>query len=421
MVHFTDFLSKAFNEKKHSLAIFCDLKKAFDCCDHNILLSKLDRYGIRNNELLWFKSYLSERKQFVSINGANSLLLDIILGVPQGSILGPLLFLIYINDLPMASKLFSLLFADDTTLLASASNIESLCTFVNVEFKKVCDFFHTNKLLLHPDKTKMLFYSTSLNGEGVEIFCNNNNDALMDPNLIKKISLISKEDTTPAVKFLGVFFDQSLSFKHHIQNIRTKLSKALYIMRMAKNLIPKNSLKTVYYAIFHSHLIYAIQIWSCCANNLINDLFKLQKAAVRIICNTSYNSHTEPLFKKEDILPLPDLILFFKLQFMQRFSQQFLPVSFNLVWVRNTIRNIGENEIQLRNNNSLQLPLSRLSLTDRLPTSNFAKSWEQFPDEQIKFIRKKTEFDAKLKKFFINDLSESVTCNRLFCMACYRP
>ena len=83
---------------------------------------------------------------------------------------------------------------------------------------------------------------------------------------------------------------------------------------------------------------------------------------------------------------------------MQRFSQQFLPVSFNSVWIRNTIRNIGENEIQLRNNNSLQLPPSRLSLTDRLPTSNFAKAWEQFPDEHIKFVRKKPEFDAKLKK-----------------------
>ena len=164
MVHFTNFLSNAINEKKHSLAIFCDLKKAFDCCDHSILFSKLDKYGICNDELLWFKSYLSERKQFVSINGKNSPLTNVLLVVPQGSILGPLLFLLYINDLPLASKLFALLIGDDTTLLASTDSVESLNNFVNVEFKKVCDFFRTNKLMLHPDKTKILFFSTSSNG-----------------------------------------------------------------------------------------------------------------------------------------------------------------------------------------------------------------------------------------------------------------
>ena len=206
-------------KKKHSLAIFCDLKKAFDYCDHTILLSKLSKYGIRGSELLWFKSYLSNRKQFVTIDNFNSLLTDVLLGVPQGSILGPLLFLIYINDLPLAPKLFALLFADDTTLLASASSVDSLCTFVNLEFKKICDFFRSNKLMLHPDKTKMLFFSTSSKGEGVEIFCNNNNDLLLDPSLIKQISLVNSTDEIPAVKFLGIFIDSNLSFKYHTVTI----------------------------------------------------------------------------------------------------------------------------------------------------------------------------------------------------------
>jgi len=190
------------------------------------------------------------------------------------------------------------------------------------------------------------------------------------------------------------------------------------MLRSVKNTLPKTSLKLIYYTIFHCHLIYAIQIWSCCSQNLINDLFKLQKAAVRIICNVRYNDHTEPLFKKEEILPLPDLISFFKIQLMQRFTQEFLPVSFNLVWVRNNIRNIGENEIQLRNNNRIQPPPSRLAMTDRLPTASFARIWEQFPDEQIKIIRKKSEFDLKLKNFFLKDLAEVTVCNRLFCPSC---
>lgn len=420
MFHFTNFLSNAFNAKKHSLAIFCDLKKAFDCCDHSILLSKLAKYGIRDNALLWFKSYLSNRKQFVTINGKNSLLTDVILGVPQGSILGPLLFLIYINDLPISSKLFTLLFADDTTLLASADSVVSLCNFVNIEFKKVCDFFRTNKLMLHPDKTKLLFYSTSHKGEGVKIYCNNNNGDLLDPSLIKKIELISNNDDPPAAKFLGVFFDSSLSFKFHIHNIKKKLSKALYSLRMAKNLLSSKSLKLVYYSIFHCHLIYAIQIWSSCIPSLINELFKLQKSAIRIICNASYNAHTEPLFKKEEILPLPDLVTFFKIQFIQRFTHNFLPVSFDEIWIKNSVRNLGENEIQLRNNNEFRIPPSRLAITDRLPTHSFILTWEQFPHEQLKFTKNKLEFDNKLKKFFIDDLSDRINCSRLYCPACSR-
>ena len=203
-------------KKKHSLAIFCDLKKAFDCCDHTILLSKLEKYGIRGSELLWFKSYLTDRKQFVALNGKSSLLTEVLLGVPQGSILGPLLFLLYINDLPLASKLFALLFADDTTLLASSNSVESLVEFVNIELKKICDFFRTNKLMLHLDKTKILFFSNTSNGEGVQILCNNNNDDLLNPDQIKLLSPVSGNKDMPSVKFLGVYFDANLSFKYHV-------------------------------------------------------------------------------------------------------------------------------------------------------------------------------------------------------------
>ena len=125
--------------------------------------------------------------------------------------------------------------------------------------------------------------------------------------------------------------------------MKKKLSKALYILRMVKKILPLHSLKLIYYTIFHCHLIYAIQIWSCCSQNLITDLFKLQKAAIRILSGSSYNSHTEPLFKKLEILPLPDLISCAKIQFMQRFVQKNLPISFNDTWAYNSIRNIGEN------------------------------------------------------------------------------
>ena len=144
----------------------------------------------------------------------------------------------------------------------------------------------------------------------------------------------------------------------------------------------------------------------------------MQKNAIRIVAGAKHNSHTEPLFKNLQILPLPDLITFNKLQFMHRFTQKFLPESFDEVWVRNAIRNIGENEIQLRNADQFQIIGTTLASLDLLPLYDFPKIWQIFPDEQLKFTRKTSVFDSKLKKYFIDDLSEIVVCNRLLCPAC---
>ena len=139
----------------------------------------------------------------------------------------------------------------------------------------------------------------------------------------------------------------------------------------------------------------------------------MQKSAIHVITGSSYNAHTEPLFKK-----LPDLILFNKLQFMQRINHNFLPSStFNDTWVKNSIRNIGENDIQLRNFDQLRLTHANLTTLDLFPLYNFPKIWQEFPEEQIKIIRKPSEFEAKLKNSFLSDLSSTVVCNRLFCPA----
>ena len=144
---------------------------------------------------------------------------------------------------------------------------------------------------------------------------------------------------------MGVFFDPNLNFKHHISTLSNKLSKALYALRSVKKTLNQKSLLLIHNSIFHCHLLYAIQIWSCSKSGPINEIFKMQKKAIRIVASASYNSHTEPLFKRLQVLPLPDLISYKKIQFMQRFKQKFLPSSFEETWVFNGIRNIGENDI----------------------------------------------------------------------------
>ena len=224
MVHFLNKITDSLNNKKHTIAIFCDLTKAFDTCNHKIWLSKLKKYGVDGGELDWFQSYLSNRKQFVSVGNGSSSLLEITLGVPPGSILSPLLFLLYINDLPHSSKLLFLLFADDTTLLFTHENIKIVMEIVNAEFRKVREFFCTNRLVLHPDKTKFILFTRSGGEQNLEIFCNNNNSEQNDPNNISLISRVNSNDNVPAVKFLGVFFDPNLNFKYHISILKNKLS-----------------------------------------------------------------------------------------------------------------------------------------------------------------------------------------------------
>jgi hypothetical protein len=136
-------------------------KKAFHTCDHKILLSKLHEIGVGGTKLRLFENYLTNRNQFVSINNVSSSMMKILKGVPQGSILGPILFLTNINDHPKHTNMFSLLFADDTTLSDSDNDIQTLISRVNLEFHKITHYFRIKKLSLHPDKTKFMLFSTN--------------------------------------------------------------------------------------------------------------------------------------------------------------------------------------------------------------------------------------------------------------------
>jgi len=416
-----NFLAEAFNKKHHAAAIFCDLAKAFDTCDHPILLNLLRKKGIQDTELEWFKSYLTNRKQFVSIGGVDSNLSLIKLGVPQGSILGPLLFLIYINDLPDSTNLPVFLFADDTVILASDPDPTTLIEKLNSGFKSVCTYFRNFKLSLNPVKTQYIVFSNSQMVHEMEthVYINNNNDNLPTNDNIFEIQRIKLTDKVPAYKYLGVYFDPTLTFKYHIQQIISKLNRALYLLRSVKNFLPKESLKLLYYSLFHCHLNYACEIWSSTSDSLINQIFKKQKNAIRIISNSKYNAHSSPLFRREGILPLNLLIQYNKSNFMQGIVQGRAPSILNNIWLTNMQNRQLTNtyDRELRNDSEFYIPLARTNQISRFPLISLPQLWNSLPPD-LTIVRNTAEFKNKTFNYFLESIPEIFNCTRLFCPAC---
>ena len=420
MIHLLNTVGDAINNNLYTVGIFCDIRKAFDVVPKSTLIMKLKKMGINGVALRWFESYLSERKQFVRIGKNNSEMREINSGIAQGSILGPILFLIFINDLPKSTLLKLLLFCDDTTILASGKNLDELIEFVNIELVKISQWFRSNQLSLHPDKTKFTIFSPSpslIPWNDINIYIDNNEPNSLNPdqNLIKKINFINHESQTPAIKFLGMYLDPALNFKFHINEVSKKLSKSLFCLRRCKNLLTEKALKSLYYSLFHSHLIYGIQIYSCASPSNLNQIIIKQKKAVRCIKNSRYNAHSGILFKELKILPFESLCSYFKLKFMYEYKNHLLPRSFVNLW---NIRGSMNGNHLLRNNNEFTVPRFRLSLVERLPLCSFPNHWNKFIDTfGVKNSLTRKQFCAKLKKNMLESIP--TVCVRLLCPSCH--
>ena len=238
IIHFLDKIFTALNNptSEYTLGVFLDLKKAFDTVDHGILLAKLEHYGFRGIANTWFKNYLGERYQFVSINGTNSELKPMTCGVPQGSVLGPLLFLLFINDLPRGLNFFTLLFADDTTFQLSSSNLVNLFDMANTELDKAAKWFQTNKLTLNVSKTKFMLFRK----KGMQVDFTNLTLKIGQENVERIGSTCKKK----YFKFVGHHLDEHLTWEHQINHVHSKLASGNYAIARTKNVLPKNIITT---------------------------------------------------------------------------------------------------------------------------------------------------------------------------------
>jgi hypothetical protein len=378
LLQILDYVTTALNEGMFCIGVFLDLRKAFDVCSHNILLTKLEKMGITNTALNWFKNYLSGRSQKVDINGVFSDPLDLDISVIQGSILGPILFLCYINDFWMATTLFSVLFADDTTGLGKGKNLGELTAYVNTELQKISNWFRANKMAVNAAKTKFIIFRTRgkiINPEDCHLVFNNNEIGQPeDPSLIHEIERIHNDGPTKSFKLLGILFDEYLSFDAHITHLCAKISKSLFCINRIKNFVNQDTRKTLYCAMVHSHLVYCINVYGCANSTSLNKLRLKQKEAIRIIANAGFRDHTAPLFAQLKILPLDELIRYNKLKFMHSFTHNLLPLSFHHMWALNRERNPDR---ILRNADQLYVPPHNYATLKRMPLYNFPYTWNQ--------------------------------------------
>ena len=254
--------------------VFIDLKKTFDTIDHNILCKKLELYGVQQREISWFKSYLTNRKQFFRVNGVDSEIGDIEVGVPQGSCLGPLLFLIYINDLLQAVRYSKVsMYADATSLCYQSPDLTRLNEAINSDLRKLNSWLQGNKLSLNVAKTHSMLISTK---QKHRILKSQNEDL--------KLKIRDNElEVVNKTKYLGLQIDYSLDWKEQIKAISAKVSRAVGFLKHAKPFLPKEALQTLYTGIVEPHFPYCCSVWGCAGSTEINQLQKLQKRAARII------------------------------------------------------------------------------------------------------------------------------------------
>lgn len=371
IVDYSEYICRNLEEHKHVIGVFIDYSKAFDTVNHSILLSKLEAYGIRGLALDWFRSYLDNRRQCVRVGSSYSDYGSISFGVPQGSVLGPVLFVLFVNDIANVSAILkTILFADDTTVSAAGSNFHELCNIVDSELEVVTSWSISNKLSLNPDKTGAILFSNRLHDVDLVRGLNVNNVMI---NFVDSVS------------FLGLTIDCKLKFKDHIGVVSKKLSKVVGIMYKVREYLTVKSLTSLYYSLFYPYLLYGNVLWGGTYNVHLHTVEMLQKRAVRIITGSEYLAHTDPLFYSTGILKIDDLHEYLLLLYLFKSKNKF---------------NYSNSTYETRHASDPEIIHHRLTLTEHSVHYSAAKLWHSLPSH-IKAINSYNLFKTTLKKYYV--------------------
>ena len=406
IISFTEHIRSLLDKGEFVCGIFVDLEKAFDTVHHDILCEKLKFYGLRGNVNKLIKSYLSNRKQFVSINGYDSEIKDVTCGVPQGSSLGPLLFLIYINDLRLClSEASCGHFADDTFIVYNSKKPKTIETVINYELKKVTKWLRLNKLSLNAAKTEVIFFRSnrhSLDYDKISIKMNGFKLAPVD-----------------YIKYLGMYIDKNLDWNHHINELIKKLNRANGILSKLRYNTTLDICIQVYYAIFYSYLIYGCNVWGFTSEENISAIQVLQNKCIRIMTFAPYNSNVDQSFIDLKMLKVRDVIKLQQLKVVYDFHDKTLPDNLMDLFILSSNIHTTNQTLNSALNNLIHIPkIKTVSYGNHSIRYHCAKLWNQMfrngtfrvdsnqvNDVKLCQVNSVHYFKKKLKQHFLYEYS----------------
>ena len=294
LTEFTNNTLTAFNNGNSVLGIFVDFSKAFDTVNHVILLMKLKKIGFNELVLSWFNSYLTKRIQITKIRNAESMPLEIVCGVPQGSVLGTTLFLIYVNDMSKRLKyLIPYLYADDTNLFIESKDLNEIIPKINLDLLSFSDWCLSNKLTINMTKTNYI------------VLKNPQNKSYLPTNkILLNNSYITQSDT---IKFLGIYIDPHLNWSSHINNLLVQIRPLSGLLYRCSKYLSAEILIILYNSLINSKLSYCLDSWGNAPQTSLNKILLLQKRILRYIFKKDFLCHTAPLFKTSNILQIENL------------------------------------------------------------------------------------------------------------------
>ena len=375
IINLLDCVINSLDEGNMATGIFIDFSKAFDTVNHRILINKLDTYGIRGTANKLIDSYLDNRKQYCTYIGEKSDYKTMKCGVPQGSILGPLLFLLYINDLAeIFTNIKPVLFADDSNLIITGNTVEQIEETANKELPELINWLNANRLSLNIKKTHSMTFTKS-------------------KHKIRHIPTIKLKGETleniTETKFLGVMVDSSLTWKSHINLTTKKIAKSIGILSKAKQYFNNKTLLQLYYSFIYPYLIYCNIIWGNANQTTLWPLYRLQKIAIRIISNTRRRNSTKQFCNKNRIIRLPEIYSYSVSIFMFKYTHNMLPTSLNNLFEKNN----KFHNYPTRGSNNYRRRKTKSILADKFITTAGVNIWNSLiekinPDQKISTFKK---------------------------------